>query len=160
MSKKVSKSLKRVVADAEIRGLSIEITHHTESTLTAQMAADTAGVLVDQIVKSIIFRDADTGEHVLFLTSGANKVDLEKAATLCKSRLEKADAASIREHTGFAIGGVSPLGHKNPIRTFFDPHLLKFDVIWAAAGTPNHNFDCDPKVLLDVLDANVGDFTG
>ena len=149
-----------MVADAEVRGLSIEITHHTDSTLTAADAAAAAGVLVDQIVKSIIFRDADTGEHVLFLTSGANTVDMNKAADVSGCRLEKADAASIREHTGFAIGGVSPLGHKKPIRTFFDPHLLDFDVIWAAAGTPNHNFDCDPKALLAVLDATVVDFTG
>ena len=156
----MSKSLKRVVADAEARGLSLEITHHSESTLTAQDAANAAGVLVDQIVKSIIFRDANTGEHVLFLTSGANRVDMRKAAEVSGCQLEKADAASIREHTGFAIGGVSPLGHKNPIRTFFDPHLLTFNVIWAAAGTPNHNFDCDPNSLLSVLDAQVADFTG
>lgn len=155
----MSKNLKRVAADAESRGLSIDITHHAESTLTAADAANAAGVLIDQIVKSIIFRNADTGEHILFLTSGANRVDEVKAADVSGCRLGKADAASIREHTGFAIGGVSPLGHKNPIRTFFDPHLLTFDVIWAAAGTPNHNFDCDPKALLAVLDAQVADFT-
>ncbi len=155
----MSKSLKRVVADAEARGLPIEVTHHTESTLTAEDAAKAAGVLVDQIVKSIIFRVKDSDEHILFLTAGNNRVDMDKAAAVCGKPLEKADAASIRAHTGFAIGGVSPLGHKTPIQAYLDPHILDFDLIWAAAGTPNHNFDCDPKRLLEVLDATVADFT-
>ncbi len=155
----MSKSLKRVVADAEARGLSIKITHHSQSTLTAEDAARAAGVLVDQIVKSIIFKVANSDEHILFLTAGNNRVDPAKAATVCGKPLEKADAASIRSHTGFAIGGVSPLGHLTPIQTFVDPHILDFDVIWAAAGTPNHNFDINPRILLNALDAELADFT-
>lgn len=155
----MSKSLNRVKAEAQALGLNIEIVQETVLTTTAQMAADARGCTVDQIVKSILFRIADSDAHVLFLTSGGNRVDTDKAAKLSGQKLTKADAASIRSYTGFAIGGVSPLGHLNPVAKFFDPHLLDFSTIWAAAGTPSHVFEIDPKVLCDKINATVGDFT-
>lgn len=155
----MSKSLKRVIADAHSKGIEIDPVRLEDGTTTAQQAANAAGCEVDQIVKSIIFRASAEGEHVLFLTAGGNRVDIEKASVVAGIPLEKADAASIRTHTGFAIGGVSPLGHISPIRIFFDPHILTFSTIWAAAGTPHHVFQIAPEVLRETLDAKVADFT-
>lgn len=148
------------MADAEARGLAIEPKRLDDGTRTAADAARAVGAEVDQIVKSVILRDVESGEHMLFLTSGGNQVDLDKAGISVGVTLEKADAGSVREVTGFAIGGVSPLGHKTPLRSFLDPHLLSFDTVWAAAGTPHHVFEIDPRVLLDTTGAEVAEFTG
>jgi prolyl-tRNA editing enzyme YbaK/EbsC (Cys-tRNA(Pro) deacylase) len=110
-------------------------------------------------VKSIVFREAGGERHVLFLTAGGNRVDPAKAAALAGAPLEKADAASVRAHTGFAIGGVAPLGHLRPIERWFDPKLLRYEVIWAAAGTPHHVFAVAPAELADAVGARVADFT-
>ena len=114
---------------------------------------------MDQIAKSIIFRGEISHTAILFLTAGGNRVDTAKASALASEPLGKADAALIRSQTGFAIGGVSPIGHLNPIKTFIDPRLMEFDVLWAAAGTPRHVFAIAPQALLDVTDASVKDFT-
>ena len=96
---------------------------------------------------------------MLFLTAGGNRVDAGKAARLAGAALEKADAASVREHTGFAIGGVAPLGHLRPIETWLDPRLLAFETVWAAAGTPRHVFEVAPARLAAAVGATVADFT-
>ncbi len=155
----MSKSLKRVEAEAKALGLSIEIIREDEKTTTAQMAADARGCGVDQIVKSILFREAGSERHVLFLTAGGNRVSHSKAEAACGHGLARADAASIRAYTGFAIGGVSPLGHLNDVAKFMDPRLLEFPLIWAAAGTPNHVFAIDPALLAKATNAQVVDFT-
>ncbi|MEM8870815.1 MAG: YbaK/EbsC family protein [Pseudomonadota bacterium] len=155
----MSKSLKRVCADAEARGLEIDPIRLDDGTTTAAMAADAVGAAVGQIVKSVVLRAVDGDEHVLFLTSGDNQVDLGRASEVAGCALEKADAASIRAFTGFAIGGVSPLGHKTPIRTYFDPHLHSFPVVWAAAGTPHHVFRITPDTLARVTGAQEAVFT-
>jgi len=154
-----SASVARVLADAERLGLDIEVVQLDAGTRTAEDAARACGCEVDQIIKSIVFRVAGSDRHVLFLTAGGNRVDPAKAAALVGAPLEKADAASIRAHTGFAIGGVSPLGHLTPIDTWLDPKILGFDLIWAAAGTPNHVFPLAPGALRDALDPVVADFT-
>ena len=97
--------------------------------------------------------------HVLFLTAGGNRVDPAKASALAGVALEKADAAGVRAHTGFAIGGVAPIGHLTPIDAWLDPKLLSYEVIWAAAGTPNHVFSVAPQALADAIGATVADFT-
>lgn len=153
----MSKSLKRVRAALEAAGLP-DTVRETPLARTAQDAAEAIGCAVDQIAKSIIFADS-SGAAVLFLTAGGRQVDPLKAAQVAGSALGKADAALIRAQTGFAIGGVSPLGHLNPIRAFFDPRLLEFEVVWAAAGTPHHVFSCDPGTLLRVSAAIEADFT-
>ncbi len=154
----MSKSLKRVRAALVAAGLEPQI----RETALARTAADAAAALgceVDQIAKSIIFRAAQSGQAVLFLTAGANRVDETKAALLVGEQLGKAEAALIRAQTGFAIGGVSPVGHLNPIRAFMDPHLTKFDTIWAAAGTPHHVFQVTPAQMLRISNAQLSDFT-
>ncbi|MEL7343619.1 MAG: YbaK/EbsC family protein [Pseudomonadota bacterium] len=155
----MSKSLKRVRAALEALGLDIEIVEATTMTKTAAEAAAEAQVDVDQIAKSIIFRGGESDAAVLFVTAGSNRVDPGKAAVIAGEPLLSADAGFIRATTGFAIGGVSPLGHVTPSRTFFDPRLMDFEIIWAAAGTPRHNFAIDPRRLCSVIHGQTADFT-
>ncbi len=145
--------------DAVRRGLAIEPVRLAEGTRTAADAARACGCGIDQIVKSVVLREAGSDRHVLFLTAGGNRVDFDKAGALAGAVLEKADAASIRARTGFAIGGVAPLGHLAPIEVWFDPDLLRYDLIWAAAGTPHHVFSVQPAALAAAVGATVVDFT-
>lgn len=155
----MSKSLKRVAKEAEELGLGIQIIQLEIQTKTAAQAADAMGCSDDQILKSIIFLGQNSGKCVLFMTAGGNRVDVDKASALAGEPLGRADAAVIRDQTGFAIGGVSPLGHITDVAKFIDPRLMEFDAIWAAAGTPNSMFTIDPKRLQDATGAIVGDFT-
>ncbi|MCZ0812115.1 MAG: YbaK/EbsC family protein [Pseudomonadota bacterium] len=155
----MSKSLARVrraLADAGCDSAPVEVGQAT----TAQMAADLVGCTVDQIAKSIMFRGEMSGEAILFITAGGNQVDADSASTLAGERLGKADAALIRAQTGFAIGGVAPLGHLTAPRAFFDPALLAFETVWAAAGTPRHVFPIAPALLLRISGAQEAAFTG
>lgn len=154
----MSKSLARVRAAIEAAGLTSDIREVTNAR-TAQDAADTVGCHLDQIAKSIIFRAETSGQAVLFLTAGGNRVCADKATALAGEPLGKADATLIRAQTGFAIGGVSPLGHLNPIRAWLDPRLLEFDTVWAAAGTPRHLFPLDPHLLPGLTGAHPAEFT-
>ena len=155
----MSKSLKRVKAAIEAAGLETEILEMAEGTRTAEDAARAARCEVDQIMKSIIFKGEESGHVVLFLTAGGNRVSAEKASAVAGQPLGKADADLIRTETGFAIGGVAPLGHLTPIRSYYDPRLLDFDVVWAAAGTPRHVFAAAPAALLAATGAERADFT-
>ena len=152
----MSKSLKRV--SAALEGVATEI-RETGEAKTALQAAAELGVEVDQIAKSIIFQGQTTGQALLFITAGGNQVCENKAAALAGEPLGRADAALVRAQTGFAIGGVSPLAHKTPIRSFFDPRLMDFPLIWAAAGTPHHVFSLTPARLLEKSAAQQADFT-
>jgi prolyl-tRNA editing enzyme YbaK/EbsC (Cys-tRNA(Pro) deacylase) len=154
----MSKSKTRVIRALEAAGIEAEIVELTEAK-TAQMAAEGVGCELDQIAKSIIFRGEESGAAILFLTAGGNRVDDLKASAIAGEPLGKADAALIRAQTGFAIGGVAPVGHLTPIRAFLDPRLMEFDVIWAAAGTPHHVFALDPAELPRLTGAQTADFT-
>ncbi len=152
----MSRSLARVRAALE--GTSALVIEPGEAR-TAQMAADAVGCEVDQIAKSIIFRGEESGAAVLFITAGGNQVDAAKATELAGEPLGKADAALIREQTGFAIGGVAPIGHLSPIRAFLDPRLCDFSLVFAAAGTPRHVFSVSPDDLQRLSGAEPADFT-
>ncbi len=154
----MSKSLTRVRNALIDAGIDPDI-HEVGQARTAQEAADSVGCALDQIAKSIIFRGEESGEALLFLTAGGNQVDAGKASSVAGEPLGKADAALIRAQTGFAIGGVAPVGHLNPIRAWLDPRLTEFEVIWAAAGTPRHVFALDPETLEKLTGAVRGDFT-
>ncbi|WP_323783128.1 YbaK/EbsC family protein [Thalassovita sp.] len=154
----MSKSLKRVKKALQDAGIETEI-KELGLARTAQQAADVAGCELDQIAKSMIFKGEKSGEAILFLTAGGNQVDTAKASAVAGEALGKADAALIRAQTGFAIGGVAPVGHLNPIRAFLDPRLLEFDTIWAAAGTPHHIFELHPRELPRLTGSQVADFT-
>jgi prolyl-tRNA editing enzyme YbaK/EbsC (Cys-tRNA(Pro) deacylase) len=155
----MSKSLKRVTAALDAAGLDVEIMQTGSDTRTAAQAAEVAGCHVDQIAKSIIFRGIASGAVILFLTAGGNRVSEAKASAVAGEALGKADAALIRAQTGFAIGGVAPVGHLNPIRAYMDPRLAEFDVIWAAAGTPHHIFPISPTDLIALTGAEPAAFT-
>lgn len=155
----MSKSLKRVIRALEAAGLSVAPVEMVDGARTAQTAADAVGCEVDQIAKSIIFCGENSQQAILFITAGGNQVCADKASALAGEPLGKADAALIRSQTGFAIGGVSPIGHLSPIRAFFDAKLLKFNEVWAAAGTPRHVFAANPTRLQEISGAQAADFT-
>jgi prolyl-tRNA editing enzyme YbaK/EbsC (Cys-tRNA(Pro) deacylase) len=154
----MSKSLKRVRARLIDLGIEPDI-RETALARTAQDAADALGCAVDQIAKSIIMGGEASGHALLFITAGGNRVDPARASTLAGETMGKADATLIRAQTGFAIGGVSPIGHLTQPRAWFDQRLLDFDLIWAAAGTPHHVFGLDPAVLMKISDSQVAEFT-
>jgi prolyl-tRNA editing enzyme YbaK/EbsC (Cys-tRNA(Pro) deacylase) len=154
----MSKSMARVIRALEAAGLRADI-HALGEARTAAQAAAVAGCHIDQIAKSIIFAGTDSGQAVLFLTAGGNQVDAGRASALAGEDLGKADAALIRAQTGFAIGGVAPVGHLHPIRAYLDPRLMEFAVIWAAAGTPHHIFPIAPADLHRLTGAQLADFT-
>ncbi|MDO5640901.1 MAG: YbaK/EbsC family protein [Paracoccus sp. (in: a-proteobacteria)] len=154
----MSKSLARVEAALKNAGLLPDI-REMGDTRTAADAAAAVDCEIDQIAKSIIFRGEESGHVLLFLTAGGNRVDGAKAAALAGQALGKADAALIRAETGFAIGGVAPVGHLREIRAFIDPRLMEFARVWAAAGTPRHVFAIAPGDLLRISGAIAADFT-
>lgn len=154
----MSKSRKRVEAALTAAGLPVEVLEMPGETRTAQQAADQVRCHLDQIAKSIVFKGTKSGAAVLFLTAGGNLVDTELATDVAGQPLERADASFVRVMTGFAIGGVSPVGHLNPPHCYFDPRLADFDLVYAAAGTPKHLFAVDPGSLLRISGATSAQF--
>ena len=127
-----------------------------EGTRTAADAAAAVGCDVAQIVKSLVFRRSG-GTALLVLASGRNRVDEAKLAALAGEPVAKADAAFVREATGYAIGGVPPAGHPQPIETVVDADLLELDRVWAAAGTPQSVFPLTPDELVALSRGRVAD---
>ncbi len=123
---------------------------------TAQQAADALGIAVGQIAKSIIFRRRQDDVAVLVITSGDRRVDEKKVAALV-GKIGRADAEFVKAHTGFTIGGVSPVGHATPPVTLIDRELFRFDEIWAAAGHPHGVFKLRPQDLVALTGAPVAD---
>jgi prolyl-tRNA editing enzyme YbaK/EbsC (Cys-tRNA(Pro) deacylase) len=152
----MSKSLARVMAAMQAAGVAGAPLEMPDETRTAEQAAAAAGCALDQIVKSIIF-GGQRGLY-LFLTAGGNQVDAAKASALAGEGLGRADANQVRAVTGFAIGGVSPLGHLTPLPLWMDPRLLTYPTVWAAAGTPRHIFAISPAQLQQITGAIVADF--
>lgn len=151
-------SAQRVIDAAAYHGLTLEVVEYPDGTRTADDAAAAVGCEVGQIVKSLIF--SVDGELVLALTSGSNRVDTAKLTEAAGgAECGRADASQVREVTGFAIGGVPPFGHANPVRAFLDPALLRHEVVWAAAGTPRHVFPLSPADLLAATSATEANFT-
>jgi prolyl-tRNA editing enzyme YbaK/EbsC (Cys-tRNA(Pro) deacylase) len=116
-------------------------------TKTAQQAADFAGCELGQIVKSLIFKGQESGKGILVLTSGANRVDEALISAYANEPIGRADPDFVRAQTGFAIGGVPPIGHTVQLETYLDEDLLQYPSIWAAAGTPNSVFELTPAAL-------------
>ncbi len=155
----MSKSLKRVAHALDAADIAAEIIEMADGTRTAADAAKAAGCALDQIAKSIIFRGETSEVALLFVTAGGNQVCAEKASALAGEALGKADAKLIRAQTGFAIGGVAPIGHLSPIRAWFDPRLCDFQTVYAAAGTPRHIFSINPNELIRLSGGVLADFT-
>ena len=155
----MSKSLARVTAALHAAGLDIAPLEMPAETRTAAQAAEAAGVTIDQIAKSILFAGSTSGRLYLFLTAGGNQVDPDRATALAGEALDRADINTVRTVTGFAIGGVAPVGHLTPLPTWFDPRLMEFPLIWAAAGTPRHIFPIAPADLHRITGATLAPFT-
>ena len=149
----MSTSVKRVEQAAADLGLEIAVMRMDESTRTAADAAKACGCTVGQIVKSLIFKGQTTGDLLLLLVSGANRVDMDKAMAVVGEALEKADANDVRQRTGFAIGGVAPIGHLEAPRIWIDETLMQYDAVWAAAGAPDAVFQVTPKALVEATGA-------
>ncbi len=147
------------VADAAAKlGLAIDIVTFELSTRTAAEAAEAVGCEVGQIVKSLVF--IVKAEPVIALVSGANQLDTRKLAALFgvgRKQVGRATAEIVRGATGFAIGGVPPFGHVTSMTIYIDRDLTQYDVIWAAAGTPNAVFAIAPAELIRATDGQVSD---
>jgi Cys-tRNA(Pro) deacylase len=128
-------------------GYDYTVIEHAESTRTAQEAAERAGCELGQIVKSLIFKGRETNKPILVLTSGANRVDEKRLSRYAGEAVSRADADFVRAVTGFAIGGVPPIGHAQKMETYLDEDFLQFQTVWAAAGTPNAIFELKTEDL-------------
>ncbi|HEV2601761.1 MAG TPA: YbaK/EbsC family protein [Candidatus Babeliales bacterium] len=156
MNTSLTKSAQSVQAALEKKGLSATVVELSDSTRTAQDAGAAIGCSVAQIVKSLIFKTKETNKPVLVLASGPNRVNEKLIESYVGEKIVKADADFVREITGFAIGGIPPIGHKQQIDLIFiDEDLLTFDSVWAAAGTPNAVFDLHSKDLLEMTGGKV-----
>lgn len=147
MGAELSDSASRVQAFLLEQGFSFEVKELPGSTRTAQEAADSIGCNVAQIAKSLVFREKESGLPILVIASGANRVDLTKIENATGFKLGKADGSYVKEKVGYAIGGIPPVGHNEPLETILDTDLRKYDVIWAAAGTPFAVFQMKPADL-------------
>jgi len=136
-------------------GYNYSVIEHAESTRTAQEAADRAGCELGQIVKSLIFKGKESGKPILVLTSGANRVDEKRISEYAGEAIGRADADFVRSVTGFAIGGVPPVGHIQKMETYLDEDFLQYETIWAAAGTPNAIIELPVRVLNQITGAQV-----
>jgi prolyl-tRNA editing enzyme YbaK/EbsC (Cys-tRNA(Pro) deacylase) len=136
-------------------GYNYTVIEHAESTRTAQEAADRAGCELGQIVKSLIFNGKESGKPILVLTSGANRVDEKRISEYAGEPIGRADADFVRAMTGFAIGGVPPVGHTQKMETYLDEDFLSYQTIWAAAGTPNAIFELKTEDLQKMTDAKI-----
>lgn len=150
MHEKLSPSARRVQDALNASGVACRVQELTVSARTADEAAEAVGCQVGQIVKSLIFKGSRSGAPVLALVSGKNRVDETLLAAACGEPTGKADAAFVRERTGFAIGGIPPLGHLEPLSPIIDQDLLEYPEVWAAAGTPHALFRITPAELLAI----------
>jgi len=150
-------SARRVKQVLETAGFDFQVREFPASTRTSEEAAAAIGCGVAQIAKSLIFRAKDTGRPVLVMASGANRVDEKAVGRLLGEKLNRADADFVRRTTGFAIGGVPPVGHREAPVAFIDADLMDLAEIWAAAGTPNAVFRLTPQDLLALTGGRVAE---
>ena len=150
-----SPTVRRVQEALGALGLGHEVVDLGQSARTAADAAGAVGCRVDQIAKSLVFRLRESGRALLVVTSGAHRVNESRVAALVGETLDRADPDFVRAETGFAIGGVAPIGHLKPVVTLIDEHLLTFEDIWAAAGHPNMVFRLRPADLVTMTGGRV-----
>ena len=146
----LSQSAQRVQDALAAQGVACRVVELPDSTRTAQEAADAIGCTVAQIVKSLVFRGREDDTPLLVAASGVNRVNEKRLAQLFGQKIARPDADYVRQKTGFAIGGIPPLAHAAPLKTFVDRDLLQYDEIWAAAGTPRAVFQLTPAILLQI----------
>ena len=155
IQKSLSPSAQKIQDQLKLLGYDYAVIEHAESTRTAQEAADRAGCELGQIVKSLIFKGKDSGKPILVLTSGANRVDEKRISEYAGESISRPDADFVRAVTGFAIGGVPPIGHPKKMETYLDEDFLQHKTIWAAAGTSNAIFELKAEDLQKMTDGKV-----
>ncbi len=148
-------SAQRVQDVLQARGFTNQVIELTDSARTAAEAATAMGCEVGQIAKSLIFQGKTSGAPILIIASGANRVNEKRVASHLGEKLTKPDADFVREQTGFAIGGIPPVGHSQAIKTLIDEDLLQYDQIWAAAGHPNALFALTPAELVRMAEGDI-----
>jgi prolyl-tRNA editing enzyme YbaK/EbsC (Cys-tRNA(Pro) deacylase) len=141
-------SAQRVQDALDALGLGVRVVELQVAARTSQQAADALGIAVGQIAKSLVFRAASSGRAVLVIAAGDRRVNERTIAAALGEPIERASPEFVREHTGFAIGGVAPVGHARALVTFIDASLRRFDVVWAAGGTPHTVFPIEPADLV------------
>lgn len=151
----LQKSAKRVQQVLDEFGVKLEVVEMSASTRTSQEAANAVGCQVSQIAKSLIFKTKNTERSVLVIASGANRVNEKKIGGLVGERLEKADAKFVLDNAGFAIGGIPPIRRENYAAVYMDEELLRYEEVWAAAGTPHALFKVSPNVLSVISGASI-----
>ncbi len=159
MSQELSSSAQKVQDALHRLGYSSTVVELPDSTRTAKEAAQAIGCQVAQIVKSLVFRGKHSHKPILVVVSGINRVNEKRLSTHAGEPIEKADAEFVRQHTGFAVGGVPPLGHTERLETFIDEDLLQYEEIWAAAGTPHAVFQLSPSDLQKMTGGQVVSIT-
>jgi prolyl-tRNA editing enzyme YbaK/EbsC (Cys-tRNA(Pro) deacylase) len=137
------------------RGCNYKVIEFQESTRTAREAADRAHCTLGQIIKSLVFKGKTSGKPILVLTSGANRVDEKRLSEYAGEPISRADADFVRATSGYAIGGVPPVGHTLPMDTYLDEDLLQYATIWGAAGTPNAIFELTPADIQKMTGGKV-----
>lgn len=155
MAKLLSAAAQRVQDALNALGVACQVVELPESTHSAAEAAQAIGCRVEQIAKSLVFRGRSTNQPILAIVSGGNRVDEEKLAVLVAEPVAKANADYVRQRTGYAIGGVPPVGHVQSLTCVVDEDLLQYEQIWAAAGTPRAVFRLTPADLQRITDGRV-----
>ena len=156
--------MKRATAQSALKvqavlGDAFEVMEFEVSTRTAAEAAAAIGCGIAQIAKSLVFRITESAQPLLVVASGAHRIDVGKLAAIVGEPVSRADADFVRTVSGYAIGGVPPVGHLQPPQVIIDAALLRLPEIWAAAGTPNAVFRLTPQDLLRMTGGRIGDVT-
>ncbi len=138
-------------------GIDATVVEFEQPTRTSADAAAAIGCTVAEIAKSVVFRGTTSGEAIVVVASGANRVSEEKVAAKVGEALARADAEFVREATGYVIGGVAPLGHAKPVKLLLDEDLQRFETVWAAGGTPHSVFPLTPAQLRSATGADWSD---
>jgi len=151
----LSSSARRVQQALDSQGVQLKVQELPQSTRTAAEAASAVGCSVGQIVKSLVLVPQAGGEPVLALVSGTNRLDEALLGEVLGGAVRMATAEEVRAATGFAIGGVPPVGHLQPLPTYIDRDLMEYEAIWAAAGTPRAVFQLSPAELVRITGGEV-----
>jgi prolyl-tRNA editing enzyme YbaK/EbsC (Cys-tRNA(Pro) deacylase) len=148
-------SAQRVQTALEAAGYQGKVVELEASTRTSEEAAAAAGCLLGQIAKSLIFQLEPENQPILILVSGVNRVHEKHFGRFLGGKLVRPDADYVRDVTGFAIGGIPPIGHKSPLKTYIDEDLMEYETVWGAAGTHNAVFPITPQQLQQISNAEI-----
>ncbi len=155
MASELSKKAEKIQAVLNRSGYDMQVVELADSTRTAQEAADTIGCAIGQIAKSLVFKGKISLQPIMIVASGSNRVNEKIVKELIGEKLEKADADYVLEKTGYAIGGIPPVGLIKEMTILIDEDLLQYDEIWAAAGTPHAVFKLTPQILCEITAGKV-----